>query len=567
MPTTVLCRVGDPWCKPGGRLTLDASVGRSIQTIGSDYFDSLGHALPYQCASDEFYFLPRSASALDRLGSLDSLDHASVKGLVDQARILLEELEATEPIGLEEEIDWWALRRSIERFIWHFGRGEVWRKDPTLYAKIPLFAIDEVISRDVQSCDELRHGLADVVTQIPGFLQQGIDNLERPSALSARVATEMARDAVSFFRDDVVLFIEEKLRADKDLLESVQIAVEGWQSFGKSLQDLTTEPSFCLGERAMAEMLATGVDYPKSPSEVEAMAEEAYRSTLEKILSLAKQIDRRTPWQRLVEHEGVPPDSFHSVLEVYQNEVQCLRTFFYTRDVLSFPSDEQVEVLPTPSYLSSLRATASYRAPLTGRSHRSGVFHITPGAEFRGLILSHRSYLSAHETYPGHHVLDTIRLHHPNSIRRQIELPLFYEGWASYAETLLDELGYTTDAKQRLVQLQRQLWRDLRSVLDVRLQTGKITMAQAQREIEAMGFSPQRAKRQVRRFALTPGYQSCYFLGMYEIRRLREQFAGRLGLKSFHDLLLGGGQLSFDLVEKRIQAATDEKEEKRFSEY
>jgi uncharacterized protein (DUF885 family) len=268
-----------------------------------------------------------------------------------------------------------------------------------------------------------------------------------------------------------------------------------------------------------------------------------------------------------VENEGVPPGSSHSVLEVYQNEVQRLRSFFYNHDVLSFPSNEQVEVLPTPSYLRSLRATASYRAPLTGRSSRSGVFHITPGAELRGLILSHRSYLSAHETYPGHHILDAIRLHHPNPIRRQIESPLFYEGWASYAETLLDDLGYTTDAKQRLVQLQRQLWRDLRAVLDVRLQTGKITIAQAAKEIEAIGFSPQRSEQQVRRFALTPGYQSCYFLGMHEILRLREQFAGRLGLKAFHDLLLGGGQLSFELVEKRIEAATAKEDTRRFSEH
>jgi len=531
--------------------------------IASDYFDSLGRRLPYQCASDEFYFLPRSARALDALGSLDALDPASVKGLIEHARSLGEELEAAEPTNLEDEIDLLMLRKSIERFIWHFGPARVWRRDPTLYVKIPLFAIDEVLSKNFQSSNALRQGLAGVLFQIPGFLRQGIDNLERPSALSARVAAEMARDAVSFFRDDVVLFIEEKLKADADLLKSVHIAVDGWQSYEKSLRDLTTEPSFCQGERAMAEMFATGIDYPKSPSEVLAMAEKGYHSTLSKILTLAKQIDSRTPWQRLVEYEGVAAESSRGVLEIYQKEVQCLRAFFHTHDALSFPYGEQVEVLPTPSYLRSLRATASYRAPLTGQCGRSGVFHITPGAELRGLILSHRSYLSAHETYPGHHVLDTIRLHHPNPIRRQIESPLFYEGWASYAETLLDELGYTTDAKQRLVQLQRQLWRDLRAVLDIRLQTGKITMAQAAREIEAIGFPPHSAARQVRRFALTPGYQSCYFLGMHEILRLRDQFADPLGLKAFHDLLLEGGQLSFELVGKRIEAATANKQEKR----
>lgn len=547
--------------------TLDASISRSIRAIASDYFDSLGRRFPYQCASDEFYFFPRSENALDGLGFLDGLEPASVKELVEHARNLAEELEGAESTNREEETDRLTLAKSIERFIWHFGRAGAWRRDPTLYVKIPLFAIDEVLSREVQSPDELRQALAGILFQIPGFLRQGIDNLERPSALSASVAAEMARDAVSFFREDVVLFMKEKLKADTDLLKSTHIAVDGWQSYEKNLRDLATEPSFCQGERAMAEMFATGLDYPKSPSEVLAMAEKGYRSTLSRILTLAKHIDPREPWQRLVEYEGVAVESSRDVLEVYRKEVQSLRSFFYTHDVLSFPHGEQVEVLPTPSYLSSLRATASYRAPLTGRPSRSGVFYITPGTELRGLILSHRSYLSAHETYPGHHVLDTIRLNHPSPIRRQIESPLFYEGWASYAETLLDELCYTTDAKQRLVQLQRQLWRDLRAVLDIRLQTGKITMEQAVREIEAIGFSADSAARQVRRFALTPGYQSCYFLGMHEILRLRERFAGRLGLKAFHDVLLGGGQLSFELVEKRIEAATANEDKRRPSEH
>jgi uncharacterized protein (DUF885 family) len=214
-----------------------------------------------------------------------------------------------------------------------------------------------------------------------------------------------------------------------------------------------------------------------------------------------------------------------------------------------------VEVRPTPSYLQSLRATASYRAALTGRPDGMGVFYITPGPAMSGLVLSHKAYLSAHETYPGHHVLDTIRIRHPNPIRRQIESPLFYEGWATYAESLLDDFGYTTDPRQKLVQLQRQIWRDLRAVLDVKVHTGAMSMEDAARQIQTIGFSADTATRQVRRFALTPGYQSCYFLGMREIVRLKDRFTGRLGLRAFHDTLLSGGQLSFDLVEKRLEAA------------
>ena len=542
---------------------LGASISRSASEIASDYFDSIGYCLPYQCASDEFYFLPRSARALDGLGSLDALDPASVKGLIEHVRSLGKELKGVAPIDLEDEIDRSTLRKSIERFIWYFDSARSWRRDPTLYVKIALFAVDEVLSRDFESPDELRQLLASILLQIPGFLRQGIDNMERPSALSVTVASNMTRDAVSFFTGDVIRFIEDRLGKDAVILNSVRTAMDAWRSYAKSLKDVTTDPSFCEGETTLAEMFGIGIDYPRSPSEILAMAEIDYRSTLDKIRTLAKQMDSQKSWQRLVDYEGVAAEASRGVLEIYRKEVRSLRAFFYTHGALTFPPNEQVKVLPTPSYLRSLRATASYRAPLTGQYGRSGVFFITPGAELRGLILSHLSYLSAHETYPGHHVLDTIRLHHPNPIRRQIESPLFYEGWACYAETLLDELGYTTEAKQHLVQFQRQLWRDLRAVLDVRLQTGAITMAQAAREVEAIGFPPHSATRQVQRFALTPGYQSCYFLGMHEILRLREQFADHLGFKTFHNLLLEGGQLSFDLVKKRMDSATEKNQDKR----
>jgi uncharacterized protein (DUF885 family) len=152
--------------------------------------------------------------------------------------------------------------------------------------------------------------------------------------------------------------------------------------------------------------------------------------------------------------------------------------------------------------------------------------------------------------------LDHLRIHHSNPIRRQIESPLFYEGWACYAEHLLDELEYIQDPRQQLIGLKRKLWRSLRATLDVelQLQMGKISLAQGAEKIETVGYSSKRAQRQIRRFALTPGYQLCYSIGMHEILRIRKRFSSHVRLKAFHDTLLDGGQLPFHLVERRLEA-------------
>ena len=62
---------------------------------------------------------------------------------------------------------------------------------------------------------------------------------------------------------------------------------------------------------------------------------------------------------------------------------------------------------------------------------------------------------------------------------RQIESPLFYEGWASYAEFLLIDSGYITHPMDLLVDYKRRLWRSARCQVDVGLTTGKIDGAHA----------------------------------------------------------------------------------------
>ena len=527
----------------------------NIQRVAAEYFGFLGSHLPYQCTSDEFYFLPRSEKAVEHLGTLDDLRPEKIQHLVRHVNSLIAALPTEGSSILEEEIDRVTLKKSMERFIREFGSAATWRQDPTLYIKVALFAVDQVLSQGTPAGEEPRQALTTVLRQIPRFLAQGLDNLERPSVLSVAVAVEMAHDAFNFFRRDVERFIQEILAGDSRLLQENQKALAGWDAYRKGLEGLKTVPSFSIGETAFTQMFAISVDSAKSPAEALEIAEDRFQTTLKTILMLADSIDPGTAWQDMARNAGYSAESSGDILELYRQEVEALRAFFHARDLLTFPVEEKVQVLPTPVYLQSLRATASYKAPLTGRPAGAGVFYVTPGSELSGLILSHKPYLSAHETYPGHHVLDAIRLHHPNPVRRQIEAPLFYEGWACYAETLLDEFGYTMTPRQRLVQLQRQLWRDLRTVLDVKLQTGRITIEEGAKEIEKVGFPSAVAARQIRRFALTPGYQSCYFLGMEEILRLRDRYAGRLGLKGFHDRLLEGGQLSFDLVEKRLEAA------------
>ena len=530
---------------------------RPTRLIAKDYFEYLGRQLPQQCASDEFYFFPRAESAMHHLNILDDMKPEKIQDHVQHVKELLREMSSDEADDLEEEIDRLLLKQSMKSFVREFEDSKVWRYDPTLYVKIPLFATDHILSKRGSHPDEIGTDLLTIFDQIPSFLNVAIKNLYHPSEISIKVALDMVRDAIHFFRHEIPAFVAEKSRGDKEIFQKNRDVLGAWDRYSKELLNCSTRESFSIGEDGLEEILAVSLNYTKSLKEILETARYSYQKTQERLRTLARKIDGTKRWDLIIYEQRPSISSSEELMELFEKQVEDLRRFFYTQDIIPYPSGENLHVLQTPSYLKSLRATASYRAPLTRNAGDHGIFYVTPGKEDLELTASHCTYLTAHETYPGHHILDHLRIHYSNPIRRQIESPLFYEGWACYAEGLLDELGYVQDPREQLIGLKRQLWRNLRAALDVELQTGTITLDQAAKKIEALGFPAQRAQRQVRRFCLTPGYQLCYSMGMHEILGLRERFSPPLELGTFHKTLLGGGQLPFHLVERRLGAIGD----------
>jgi len=535
------------------------SEKRSLQSIASDYFRYLGKSLPQQCASDEFYFLPRSEAAIQFLGILDNLHPEKIQDHVTYVRNLLGEVSRVKSDGLEAETDRLLLKQSMKSFLREFDEVKVWRIDPTLYIKIPLFAIDRILSEANSASEKVESDLWAVFCQIPSFLKHAPHNLQSPSEISLKVAINMTQDVIHYHRHDIPTFIGEKLGQNQKLLTKNKDLLETWQTFKKGLQKLPARGAFAVGKQHLQKILSVNLGYPKTLAGILETSQTAFNLNLEKLDRLARKIDRHKTWNEIIYEKRPGVSSPEDILSKYRREVEKLRRFFYSQDVMTLPAEERLTVCRTPAFLQSLRAAAAYRAPLTGAARDQGTFYITPGKEDLTLISRHRPYLCAHESYPGHHILDHLRIHHSNPIRRQIESPLFYEGWACYAEQLLDELGYIRNPRLKLIGLKRRLWRNLRAELDIKLQTGKLTLDQAAQKVESLGFSGQRARRQVRRFALTPGYQLCYFMGNHEIAGLREHFSSQLGMKAFHDSVLGGGQLPFHLVEKRLEAGVQQK--------
>ena len=155
--------------------------------------------------------------------------------------------------------------------------------------------------------------------------------------------------------------------------------------------------------------------------------------------------------------------------------------------------------------------------------------------------------LTAHEGLPGHAWQGAYLAEH------QKELPLiaslmgfnaFVEGWALYAEQLVDEFGlYVNDPFSQIGYLQAQQFRACRLVVDTGIHSMKWTREQAIRFlVESTGRGEQAMTSEVDRYTVSPGQACGYKMGHNEILRQRERARAALGpkfdLPGFNDALV-----------------------------
>lgn len=158
--------------------------------------------------------------------------------------------------------------------------------------------------------------------------------------------------------------------------------------------------------------------------------------------------------------------------------------------------------------------------------------------------------LTAHEGIPGHSWQGAYLAEHHSEIpliSSMMGFNAFVEGWALYAEKLVDELGlYTNDPVGRIGYLLDQQFRACRLVIDTGLHSMGWSRDQAIRYlIDECGYVVDAATSEVDRYCASPGQACGYKMGQLEILRLRQKAKDQLGsafdLASFDDAIVRTG--------------------------
>ncbi len=165
--------------------------------------------------------------------------------------------------------------------------------------------------------------------------------------------------------------------------------------------------------------------------------------------------------------------------------------------------------------------------------------------------------LAAHESIPGH-VWQGEYANKLPLIRTLLAFNAYSEGWALYAEQLVDELGVYDDFPAgRLGYMQSIAFRCCRLVVDTGLHVKNWSRQQAvDYFVNVNGSNPLEVSNEVDRYCVWPGQACGYKVGQNEILRLREKAKRELGpkydLRAYDDAVVKGGNVPMDVLAKNI---------------
>jgi uncharacterized protein (DUF885 family) len=226
-------------------------------------------------------------------------------------------------------------------------------------------------------------------------------------------------------------------------------------------------------------------------------------------------------------------------------------------DYFSLIPKSPLEIRPYDPSTEKFEAGGSYQSG-SADGTRPGVFYFN-AYDLPSRLTPGNVTLYLHEGAPGHHF--QISLAQENealpAFMRYGGTTAYVEGWALYAETLGNEMGFYKDPWNRYGTLQDEQLRAMRLVVDTGIHAKGWTRQQA---IDFMmnnsGMTNTEVVAEVERYIAIPSQALAYKVGALKIQELRQRAEKALGkgfdIKAFHEQVLNTGGLPLAILEAKI---------------
>ena len=555
--------------------TADARTPHGVETLFATT-DSPWHRFAAEFLN--VYFTARPTSAVwAGLHEYDGLLHDVSAPAIERRLDLLRgyaqrarEEFPPESLNTIEELERQQLLASIDGMLFRIEVAEYHRRNPASFAG--SLSPSVYVSREYAPKAQRLAALTAHLEKIPTYLRQMRGTLQppfpRPFVRTALVrfgglASHLADDAPGLFADVQDAALQAAYAAATQTAVAALRDIEVWLEL--RLEDATED--FALGEERYGALLRQSYRVDLDWRTLKAVAEADLRRNLDLLQSTCASID---PQLAIADCAARVRDDKPGVGAVQRANEQLpeLKAHLLAADILGIPNEETAYVAEAPAY----RRTNSAYIEIPGVFEQGlpAVYYIAgpdpawPPEMQLQYIPGEADLMntSVHEVWPGHFLHSLYIKGSKNQLGKVMRNGMLNEGWAHYAEELMQEAGLGDGQPLlRVGQILDALMRDVRFLSSIGLHVEGMSVDESRRMFaELAHLDPGNAEQQALRGTYDPGYFA-YTLGKLIIVKMREDWTaergGRKAWKEFHETLLYYGSAPLPELRKAMMGSDD----------
>jgi len=513
----------------------------NIEILSTEIFSTIAESFPVVSASDEFYYFPQVRLVKPEWETWDRFSPDFITHFVSRLYSWENKLVQLSPhisaSNYAGQAEWLLLKNMVHTLQEYLNETRTWETQPTFYLTIACVGLAEALNS--KNPDAI-HRRAET---LPEFLDQAGRNLRNVPKLFLDLGLEMIQDTQAYFISLLPLRPE------------LSPALDALLRFKQILASLRTRSKCLLPKSLLGRIVENHMNCGMDILQVNEILDLEITKMTETLHREARTLGCDT-WQAAYDSIPLPDYGQDGLVNFYRDEV--LRLGRHCRDTGlaqdKLYKENPVRVMPVPRFLAAIRSASSYSIP-PGHPPSGGIFYIINAHDPEEMHNEyHKEYqiLSAHETWPGHHLLDISRWSLKSPVLRAVEQPVFYEGWACFGEVMLFQEGYLSGPQDSLMLAKRRLWRAIRGKVDLGIQTGTMNLSTAIEYLTRTGMTMEQARASARKYSLNPGYQLCYTVGLQKFISLFQRY-GKNNLKKFSRVVLNHGEIGFNDLEQILK--------------
>jgi uncharacterized protein (DUF885 family) len=517
-----------------------------------------------------FAFYPSEATALgvhEFDNVLEARDADSIAREVRRLRGTLAALGRVPEwrLSAEARYDYLVLQSHARAELLELEDVRMWQRNPNVYNQLLASGVDNILKRNYAPIAVRLDALVARERQIARLLADARANLQNPPRIYTETAIAQVGGSIDYFTTVVPQMFERAgggrlpaaRRAEFETTnESVVRALNAFREWLRIDLLSRSNGDYAIGAENYRRKLLYEEMVETPLAQLIREGERELRRTQNEMRAVAEEIAPGRDLMNVIRALGREHPSADGLVGETRAELNRIRAFVHTQQILTPPASENLQVAETPEYARSTSFASMDTPGAFERVATEAYYYVTPpdpawDARRKEEHLSfYNRYslpiVSIHEVYPGHYYQLLAARRSPSRVRAVLGAGSFIEGWAHYAEQMMLDEGFGgNNPKLKLAQLQAALSRLCRYLVGLKMHTGGLSYEGGVEFFMREGYMERaNAEREARRGTLDPTYL-IYTLGKMEILKLREEYRARAGasfrLGEFHDRLLAYG--------------------------